>query len=50
MNEEILNMSGDIESDIAAFQAAQPANHELAVVTNVECGSQGCTSILCVAA
>ena len=50
MNEEILNMSGDTASDIAAFQAAQPANHELAVVTNVECGSQGCTSILCVAA
>ncbi|MFV3288239.1 hypothetical protein ACNFBR_05830 [Pseudomonas sp. NY11955] len=51
MNEEILNMSGDIASDMAAYQAAQPANQELAVATVLECETLGgCTSMLCVAA
>ncbi|HGM5579342.1 TPA: hypothetical protein ACKP22_001000 [Pseudomonas putida] len=49
MNEAILKMSGDIESEFQAFHAAQENTNEMAMVTNVECGSQGCTSILCIA-
>lgn len=49
MNEEILKMSGDIESEFQAFNATQENSNDMAMVTNVECNSQGCTSILCIA-
>ncbi|WP_342624922.1 hypothetical protein [Pseudomonas alkylphenolica] len=48
MNEEILKMSGDIESDFQAFQAAQPEVNDIANFTIFTC-SQGCSAINCIA-
>jgi len=48
MNEEILKMSGDIECDFQAFQAAQPEENDIAISSTFPC-TAGCTAFTCIA-
>ncbi|MBI6618584.1 MULTISPECIES: hypothetical protein [Pseudomonas] len=47
MNEQILAMSGDFESDLKSFQDLGNSSTASAALTIVECGTIQCTAILC---
>jgi hypothetical protein len=47
MSEQILTMSGDFDGDFKSYQQVNSLGTESAARTIVECGTIGCTALLC---
>lgn len=47
MSEQILAMSGDFDGDFMSYRQVNSLGIESATRTIVECGTIGCTALLC---